>query len=139
GSEVVCAIWSGEDFMGANDRVRLHAGGSAECEQRRLVPHQEIDETGKEAGIADRIADFRGSDARQRQETGQQLRFSGEPAEDRDGGRLGLLRRGCIFLAFHRYSSGNLSFNQPTGANVVAVELGDFGFAATYRSATWLQ
>src|SRR5690606_23932451 len=36
--------------------------------------------------------------------------------------------------ALHRFSSGNFPVNQPSGANVATVRLGDFGFSATYRS-----
>ena len=130
---------AGQDRMGVDDGLRLDARRGAESHERRLVLHEEIDEAGKEAGVVHRVADLAGGDARQRQETRQELRLAGQPAEDGKGRCIRVFTRGCFFLAFHSFPSGNLPFHQPSDANVAAVGLGDFGFAATYLSPGRLQ
>src|SRR5690606_33617034 len=68
-SEIGAAVRSRKDCMGMHDSFRLDARRRAEGEERRLVAHEKIDEAGEEAGIADSVANLRGCNAGEREET----------------------------------------------------------------------
>src|SRR5690606_24863266 len=76
--------------------------------------------------------------AGERQKTGQEFRFAGEPGKHGDRRRFGVLGR-CIFLALHGNFPEKLPFSQPNAATVARFALGEVGITATYISPEVLQ